>query len=267
MSSGIRIVYPESDGLPMAENTVQFDWISLLKWNIDVLFRDRVDVFVAGDNFIYPVEGNNKIRLAPDVYIAFGRPKGQRGSYRVWDEGNIFPQVIFEVLSPSNRSGEMHKKQEFYERHGVEEYYVLEPDGEMYLEGWRRVGDKLELITYDDMVDFVSPLLGVRFVTRDQIVEVFGPDGKLWDTPLGMIVEANGLVEKAEGRAHEAEEAAQGAIDRAEEAEAKADQAVAKADQAVAKADQAVAKAEEAEAKARRLAAKLRELGLDPDSV
>ena len=62
------IFYPESDGLPMAENTVQFDWISLLKWNLDVLFRAREDVFVAGDNFIYPVEGDNKLRLAPDVY-------------------------------------------------------------------------------------------------------------------------------------------------------------------------------------------------------
>ncbi len=237
------IFYPESDGLPMAENTVQFDWISLLKWNLDVLFRARADVFIAGDNFIYPVEGDNKLRLAPDVYVAFGRPKGRRGSYRVWDEGGVFPQVIFEVLSPSNRTGEMQKKQEFYDRHGSEEYYVLQPDGEMYLEGWRRIGGKLELIPYDDMIDFVSPLLGVCFVTRSGIVEVYGPDGKLWDTPLGMIVEANALVEKAEERAEEAEE---------------------KADRMRTDRDRVQAERDRATATALRLAEKLRELGVDP---
>jgi len=246
------VVYPESDGLPMAENTVQYDWISLLKWNIEVLFGDREDVFVAGDNFIYPVEGNNKIRLAPDVYVAFGRPKGQRGSYRVWSEGGIFPLVIFEVLSPSNRPLEMQNKREFYERYGAEEYYVLQPDRDMFLEAWRRVGDKLEPIPADDAVDLVSPRLGIRFVTRDGVVEVFGPDGKLWETPFGMMREANALVEKAEERADEAVE--------------KADRMEAERDRIRAERDRVQAERDLAETNARRLADKLRELGIDPDA-
>ena len=260
MSMATRIVYPESDGEPMAENTVQYEWISLLKWNIDVLFRNREDVFVAGDNFIYPVEGNPKIRLAPDVYVAFGRPKGDRPSYKVWQEGNIFPQVIVEVLSPSNRPSEMIGKLEFYERHGAQEYYVLEPMGAMYLEGWRRAGDKLEVIPQDDIVDFVSPLLGIHFITRDGLVSVYGPDGKLWTTPLGMIVEANTLLEKAEGRADEAEEQAQLALDRAIGAER-----IAEVERRKAEAERRKAEAERQ--KALKLAAKLRELGLDPDAL
>ncbi len=255
-----RIVYPESDGEPMAENTVQYDWISLLKWNIDVLFRNRDDVFVAGDNFVYPVVGNPKIRLAPDVYVAFGRPKGDRSSYRVWEEGKIFPQVIVEVLSPSNRPSEMQGKLEFYERYGAQEYYVLEPLGEMYLEGWCRVGNKLEMIPQDDISDFVSPLLGISFITRDGSVKVYGPDGKLWTTPLDMIVEANSLAEKAEGRAQEAVESSQLALDRAIRAEQRAD-----AERRKAEAERR--KAEAALGKARLLADKLRELGIDPDSL
>ena len=236
----------------MAENTVQYDWIALLKWNIEVLFELRDDVFTAGDNFIYPVEGNNKLRLAPDVYVAFGRPPGDRSSYRVWEEGNIFPQVIIEVLSPGNRPAEMRGKLEFYERYGAQEYYVLEPQGVMYLEGYRRVGGALELIPPDDIVDFTSPLLGIHFITRDGTVTVYGPDGKLWETPLGMVVQANTLTRKAELRADEAMELAHTANDRA--------------DEALKQAEVERQNAEMERQKSSRLAAKLRELGFDPDA-
>jgi len=36
--------------------------------------------------------------------------------------------VVFEVLSPSNTQQEMADKRAFYEEHGVEEYYVYDPD-------------------------------------------------------------------------------------------------------------------------------------------
>jgi hypothetical protein len=32
--------YPDSDGEPMSDNTIQFDWISILKWNAEVYFRN-----------------------------------------------------------------------------------------------------------------------------------------------------------------------------------------------------------------------------------
>lgn len=43
------IIYPESDGKPMADNTKQFEWIVLIKKNLDLLFQDDPNVFVAGD--------------------------------------------------------------------------------------------------------------------------------------------------------------------------------------------------------------------------
>src|ERR1700722_16670314 len=92
-----KFYYPESDGEPMAENTLQFEWIVTLQGNLDLLFRDVPDVFVAGDHLIYPLDRNREVRQAPDVYVAFGRPKGHRGSYAVSEEEGIFPQVIFEV--------------------------------------------------------------------------------------------------------------------------------------------------------------------------
>jgi Uma2 family endonuclease len=116
------IYYPESDGKPMADNTKQFRWILVIEQNLDWLYAQDPQVFVAGDLFWYPVEGRSNIVTAPDVLVVFGRPKGDRGSYKQWEEENVAPQVVFEILSPSNSKTEMDKKLLFYDRYGVMEY-------------------------------------------------------------------------------------------------------------------------------------------------
>ena len=70
------------------------------------------------------------------------------------------PQVVFEVLSPGNRPAEMIRKFQFYQQYGVEEYYIYDPDNGS-LDGWLRVGDRLEEVP--EMAGFVSPRLGIRF--------------------------------------------------------------------------------------------------------
>jgi hypothetical protein len=84
-----EIIYPETDGEPIAQNTQQAEVMMTLKENLDALFADRDDVFVAIDHFWYPVKGHPEIRQAPDVMVVLGRPKGHRGSYKQWEEGNI----------------------------------------------------------------------------------------------------------------------------------------------------------------------------------
>lgn len=175
------INYPESDGKPMADNTLQFRWIVTLQGGLDDLFRDDPLVFVAGDLLWYPVEGDNRTSQAPDAMVVFGRPKGDRGSYRQWDEDGLAPQVIFEVLSPSNRVGEMLRKLRFYERFGVEEYYVYDPD-HAELTGWTREGSRLEEIP--DCDGWVSPRLGVRFDLTAGELRVIRPDGRPFATYL-----------------------------------------------------------------------------------
>jgi Uma2 family endonuclease len=73
------IIYPESDDQPMAENTLQFEWIVTIKEGLDRAFHHRDDIFVAGDLFWYPVEGRPDIHVAPDALVAIRRPKGHRG--------------------------------------------------------------------------------------------------------------------------------------------------------------------------------------------
>ncbi len=167
------IEYPDDDGNPMAENTLQFQWIVTIKENLEALFADDPGVFVAGDLLWYPVEGHPEIRQAPDALVAFGRPKGYRGSYKQWEEDGIAPQAVFEVLSPGNRPGEMTRKFKFYEHHGIEEYYVYDPDHNE-LTGWVRKGNELQEIAAVN--DWVSPRLGIRFELNETLTIRY-PDG------------------------------------------------------------------------------------------
>jgi Uma2 family endonuclease len=193
------IVYPDSDGKPMAENTLQYEWIVTIKGNLDILFRDAADVFVAGDNLIYPVQGSVEICYAPDVYVAFGRAKGRRGSYKVWDEGNVFPQVIFEILSPSNRPAEMARKLLFYEQYGAEEYYIYDPD-RVRLTAYRRAADGgFEQVANPS--GHVSPRLGVRFDMSGPELVIYDPNGQ----PFLTFLELGERAEQAERRAEQAE--------------------------------------------------------------
>ncbi|MEB3886397.1 hypothetical protein LKE08_23470 [Lyngbya sp. CCY1209] len=81
-----EILYPDSDGKPMSDNTVQFRWIMTIYHNLAWLFANDRNVFVAGDLLWYPVEGDNRTRQAPDVMVVFGVEKGDRGSYQQWKE-------------------------------------------------------------------------------------------------------------------------------------------------------------------------------------
>ena len=165
----------------MAENTIQYDWIVKITGGLRHIFADNPNVFIAGDLFWYPVEGRPDIRVAPDTMVVFGRPCGHRMSYKQWEEQDIPPQVVFEVLSPSNREREMLAKLEFYADYGVEEYYVYDPDPErLDLIGYLRRGKKL--LALPNMNGFVSPRLNVRFEMGPEGLVLIGPNGESFET-------------------------------------------------------------------------------------
>ena len=201
------LIYPESDGKPMADNTKQFRWIVVIKENLELLFAQDDQVFIAGDLLWYPVEGNNTLAQAPDTMVVFGRPKGDRGSYQQWREDNIAPQVVFEILSPSNRLKEMAKKFQFYERYGVEEYYLFDPD-KLDLQGWIRVDDRLNVI--EEINNWVSPRLGIKFVLTSNNLEIYCPD----EEPFLTFVELGQLRQREKQKIEQLEQAQQEAISR-----------------------------------------------------
>ena len=215
-SSQAEILYPDSDGKPMSDNTVQFRWITTIKHNLEWLFADQPNVFVAGDLLWYPVEGNNKIRQAPDVMVAFGRPAGDRGSYQQWKEDNIAPQVVFEILSPGNTLSEMNRKLVFYDRYRVEEYYIYDPD-KNDLSGWIRVEERLTMI--DPIHDWVSPRLDIRFDLSEEL-HIYRPDGEPFATYLEIarrLQQAEALVQQERQRAEQERQRAEQERQRAEQ--------------------------------------------------
>ena len=173
-----KVHYPDSDGNPIADNTKQFRWIVTIKENIELLFAEDPNVFIAGDLLWYPVEGNNTIRSAPDTMVVFGRPKGDRGSYQQWKEDNLPPQVVFEILSPGNRMGEMERKRQFYERYGVEEYYIYDPD-RLDLSGW--VSSDGGLVAIEEINGWQSRRLGIRFaIAAGEELVIYRPDDEIF---------------------------------------------------------------------------------------
>ncbi|MEI6064614.1 MAG: Uma2 family endonuclease [Pseudanabaena sp. ELA748] len=184
-----EIIYPDSDGKPMADNTKQFELIVEIKKGLDLLYINEPNVFIAGDLFWYPVQGQSKIVTAPDVMVVFGRPKGDRGSYKQWQEENIAPQVVFEILSPSNDRLEMSRKILFFERHKVEEYYLYDPETN-FLDIWIRTSEGLEPIAQSD--GWTSLRLGVRFDISTGRLQLYKPDGSKFYT----YIEVNQLLEK-----------------------------------------------------------------------
>ncbi len=236
------VQYPDDDGQPMSDNTLQFKWIVTIKEGLEALFRHDPHVFVAGDLLWYAEEGKPKIRTAPDVMVAFGRPKGYRGSYKQWVEGGIPPQVVFEVLSPGNRQSELIRKFRFYERYGVEEYYVYNPDNGD-LAGCLRGDTGLEEVA--KMNGYTSPRLGVRFKPGggSDRLRIIAPDGQRFLTYTELV------------EAREAERLRAQAADQRVEAERQ------RAEAANQRAETERQRAETERQRAERLAARLRELG------
>ncbi|WP_295433175.1 Uma2 family endonuclease [uncultured Thiodictyon sp.] len=199
--------YPESDGQSMAENTQQYDWLVKIKENLEILFADRPDVFVAGDLLWYPVPDRRLAGpIAPDVLVVFGRPKGRRGSYKQWEEDGIAPQVVFEIRSPSNSVKEMADKLAFYDLYGVAEYYVYDP-AENTLRIWLRQGGRLAAMAH--VGGWTSPRLGVRFALTPAGLDLFDPAGAPFLTSVELARRAAREAARAEREAERAERSSQ----------------------------------------------------------
>jgi Uma2 family endonuclease len=246
-------LYPSSDGKPMADNTQQYSWIVLIKENLEILWAAIPDVFIAADLLWYPVQVKKPPapRQAPDVMAVFGRSKGERRSYRQWEEDDIPPQVVFEILSDSNKTAsgrqEMGRKFAFYQQYGVEEYYIYDPE-ELVLEGWLRQGQ--QLMPIEPISDWISPRLGIRFSWQEgQELALYRPDGQRFLSP----------VELAQRWVREQQ--------RAEQERQRAEQERQRAEQERQRARKAEAELEEERRQRQSLLGRLRELGIDPDQL
>lgn len=140
-------------------------------------------VYVAGDLFVYPVQGDPKTKVSPDVFVCFGAEQRDRKIYRTWIDGPP-PAVVFELTSESSRLSDLGEKRQRYEAMGVEEYYLFDPLGE-YLAGqlraFERQGDVLIPRVGSPLV---SPRLGLELVVDGTLLRLRKPDGEAYSTYL-----------------------------------------------------------------------------------
>ncbi|MDY7016110.1 MAG: Uma2 family endonuclease, partial [Cyanobacteriota bacterium] len=167
-----------------------------------------------------------------------------------WEEGNIAPQVVFEILSPGNRLKAMAQKLRFYDRHGVEEYYVYDPDdGELI--GWLRHEEE-DLDVISEMDNWVSPRLGIRFEVIPNDLIIYRPDGEKFLT----FVELGQVREREQQRADDAIAQLENERLRAEQERLRAESERQRAEQERQRADDTLAQLET-------LKAQLRQRGLE----
>ena len=123
------IDYPESDGQPMAETDFQREVMTYAIEALKIHFREREDVYVSGDLFIYYEEGNRSAAVAPDVFVVFGVPGHMRRTYLLWREGRA-PHFVMEVTSDSTREDDQGRKRDLYARLGISEYWQYDLTGD-----------------------------------------------------------------------------------------------------------------------------------------
>jgi Uma2 family endonuclease len=176
--------YPETDGKPMAETDVHIDVLIHLREALRDHFRDAPQVYVAGNMLLYYEEGNPAACVAPDVFVVQGVAKGERRTYRLWEEGQP-PTVVFEITSRGTRLEDLGTKRALYTMLGVREYFVYDPLGEYLqppLQGYRlqageyqrmpRAGEGqlasqelgLELRVEEGRLRLVNPATGARLL-------------------------------------------------------------------------------------------------------
>ena len=198
------IHYPESDGKPMAETDVHIDVLIYLRETLRDHFRDAPQVYVAGNMFLYYEEENPAACVAPDVFVVQGVAKGERRTYKLWEEGQP-PAVVFEITSRGSRLEDLGTKRALYAMLGVREYFLYDPLGEYLqppLQGYRLQDGDYQRILPGGQGALVSQALGLELrLEEGQLQVVDTATGQRLLTP----AEAQAARRTAEARAAQAE--------------------------------------------------------------
>lgn len=159
-----RIVYPETDGKPMAETDVHIDALIYVREALKDYFREEPQVYVAGNMLLYYEEDNPTACVAPDVFVVRGVAKNERRIYKLWEEGQA-PAVVFEITSRSTRLEDLGTKRALYAMLGVREYFLYDPLGEYLrppLQGYRLQEGEYQRMQPAGSQGLLSQVLGLE---------------------------------------------------------------------------------------------------------
>lgn len=126
-----------SDDTPV-DNEDQNFVPNVLLFLLEYIWKSRDDWYFAVDMGLYHTTGlNPKVPIVPDSFLSIGVERrkggGSRTSYVVWEEQDVVPIFILEVVSQTPGS-EYNEKLAIYRNLGVKYYVIYNP------RFWRRDG-------------------------------------------------------------------------------------------------------------------------------
>ncbi len=218
-----EVFYPETDGMPLPDGYYQsehlYDLITMLK----MFFALREDVVVGGDIFIYYVEGDASLTVAPDCFVVIGvsvESFEMNNTYLMWDVGKS-PDFVLEIGSPSTAMNDLGRKRDLYASLGIGEYWMFDPSGgEHYgfpLRGERLAdGEYRRLDMREDADGGVwghSPTLNLELHWVEESLRLYDPLGERWfQTPSELEAERTIAESRAESE-RAARETAEAAVE------------------------------------------------------
>jgi Uma2 family endonuclease len=176
-TAATQVYYPESDGKPMGETDVHIDALIYLREALRDHFRDDPQMYVAGNMLLYYEEGNPAACVAPDVFVVQGVAKGERRTYRLWEEGRP-PIVVFEITSHGSRLEDLGTKRVVYAMLGVQEYFLYDPLGEYLrppLQGYRLQEGEYQRIPPGGEGRLTSQALGLELRVEEGRLRLVNP--------------------------------------------------------------------------------------------
>jgi Uma2 family endonuclease len=158
-------LYPDSDGKPMGESDAHTFAVMCLREALEDFFAQVLEVYIASQIVYYYELGNPNARRDPDILVARGvAGKHGRRSFRLWEEG-VTPCTFFEISSESTWREDIGPKRELYERLGIREYFLFDPEGEWLdpvFQGFRLRRRRYAPIAPDAEGFLVSTELGLK---------------------------------------------------------------------------------------------------------
>lgn len=194
-----KVIYPTSDGRPIAET----DWhrilmIALIQ-TLDIRYAQQPLVYVSGNLLIFYEPGNKRRHVSPDVFVVKGVAKKQRPYFLLWEEGKS-PCVAIELTSSSTKNEDLKKKFFLYQDVlKVREYFLFDPLGDYLqprLQGYRLRGGKYHPIRFVDG-RLPSRELGLHLEADARDLRLYDPATLKWlPTPAESLADKQEEIER-----------------------------------------------------------------------
>ena len=169
--------FPDGDGEPMAETPRHRVQMTNLIFALQRLLSALRRVYVGGNMLAYYNPASGWDHVSPDVFVAFDVEPGERRKWETWEENGHFPDIVFEISSPSTEREDRRTKPALYSRLGVREYYIFDPYGELQpaFQVYGLINGLLQPVEPQPRDSYYSALLSTELRIEDHWLRVIDP--------------------------------------------------------------------------------------------